>query len=83
VIQTEDGKSSIVVNESGITLTFNGQTITFNASGLTSAVAVQVNSTVTASGEGTFNGIEVSQHVHQVTGVQAGSATVTSQKPTG
>lgn len=84
LLETEDHKSSIQLNESGITLTFNGQTITFNASGFTSNVAVQVNSTVTATGEGTFNGGHtVSQHEHPVTGIQTGSGTVTSQKPTG
>jgi hypothetical protein len=79
VIQTEDGKTSIVVNESGITLTFNSQTITFNSSGLTSAVAVQVNSTVTASGTIDSTGgdvkagsISLTNHVH--TGVQSGSS---------
>lgn len=79
VLQTEDGKSSLVINESGITLTFNGQTITFNASGLTSSVAVQVNNTVTASqtikstgGDVLAGSISLTNHVHS--GVQSGSS---------
>lgn len=83
VIQTQDGKSSIVVNESGITLTFNGQTITFNASGLTSAVAVQVNSTINATEEITSGSVGLQSHVHQVPGVQGGSTTVTTEAGTG
>jgi len=35
VIQTEDGTSSIVVNESGITLSYGGKVVTLNGSGLT------------------------------------------------
>ncbi len=35
VIQTEDGTSKIVVNESGITMTFGGKTVALNSSGFT------------------------------------------------
>jgi hypothetical protein len=35
IIQTEDGTAKIVVNESGITLTFGGKTVTLNSAGLT------------------------------------------------
>lgn len=35
VIQTQDGTSSIVVNESGITMTFGGKVVTLNSSGFT------------------------------------------------
>jgi len=35
VIQTQDGTSSIVVNESGITMTFGGKVVTLNGSGFT------------------------------------------------
>ena len=35
VIQTEDGTSKIVVNESGITLTYGGKVVTLNGSGFT------------------------------------------------
>lgn len=79
LLETEDHKASILINESGITLTFNGQTITFNASGLTSSVATQVNSTITASGTIDSTGgdvkagsISLTNHVH--TGVQSGSS---------
>ena len=35
VIQTQDGTSSITVNESGITLSFGGKTVVLNSTGLT------------------------------------------------
>jgi len=84
VIQTQDGTSKIVVNESGITLTFGSISVVLDSSGIHQHGAVTGDSTATYDGEGTFaGGHTVSQHDHNVVGVQPGSATITSQKPTG
>lgn len=83
IIQTQDGTAKIVVNKSGITLTFGSISIVLDSAGIHQHGAVTGDNTATYSGEGTFNGHTVTQHTHPVSGVAAGSATVTSQKPTG
>lgn len=65
VIQTQDGTSKIVVNESGITLTFGGKTVVLNSTGFT------------------IDGILFDTHIHNVVGVQPGSATIPSLGPQG
>lgn len=73
----------ITMNSTGITLMFGSIGIQITSSGISFLGAVTGNNTATFNGEGTFNGHTVTQHQHQVTGVQTGSSTITSQKPTG
>jgi hypothetical protein len=60
------------VGEDSISLTVGSNSITVNSSGITIDGNVNVTGTVIASGEGTFNGIKVSAHVH--TGVTSGGS---------
>lgn len=66
---------SLKVGSNGLTIDSAGSHFTGEVDG---------NSTATFSGEGTFNGGHtVSQHKHNVSGVQTGGSTVPSQTPTG
>jgi|SRR6185312_9007895 len=71
VAQTEDGTSSLVINENGIVLSFGGHSITINSSGIAISGEVTGDSTATFTGEVEGNGIKLS--VLKVTGVQTGS----------
>jgi len=82
-IGTGTNAARLVMNGSGLVLSFGGHSITINSSGIAMSGPVTGDSTATFQGEGTFNGHTVTQHTHPVSGVQPGSATVTSQKPTG
>lgn len=79
------GAPQIQVTTTSIVLSVgSGASLTMTSAGTVFVGPVSGNSTATFTGEGTFNGGHtVSQHEHQVTGVQTGSSTVTSQKPTG
>ncbi|WP_243049347.1 Gp138 family membrane-puncturing spike protein [Dyella sp. RRB7] len=83
-IGTDADAARLVMNALGLVLSFGGHSITINSSGIAISGAVIGDSSATFQGEGTFNGGHtVSQHEHPVSGVQTGSSTVTSQKPTG
>lgn len=54
LIQTEDGTSSILVNESGITLTFGGKVVTLTSSGFTiDGILFDTHTHLYAPGSGT------------------------------
>lgn len=79
-IGTDANAARIVMNGSGIVLSFGGHSITINSSGIAISGAVTGDSTATFTGEGTFNGGHtVSQHKHG--GVQSGSSQTAT--PTG
>lgn len=79
-IGTDSNAARVVMNSSGIVLSFGGHSITINSSGIAISGAVTGDNTATFSGEGTFNGGHtVSAHVHP--GVQSGSSN--TAKPTG
>lgn len=83
-IGTDANAARVVMNASGLVLSFGGHSITINSAGIAISGAVTGDSTATFAGEGTFNGGHtVSAHKHPITGVQTGSSTVTSQTPTG
>lgn len=83
-IGTDANAARLVMNSSGLVLSFGGHSITINSSGIAISGAVTGDSTATFQGEGTFNGGHtVSAHHHPVTGIQTGSSTVNSQTPTG
>lgn len=80
IVQTKDGTSKIVVNESSITMTFGSHSVTINASGIAFNGPVTGNNTAIFTGEGTFNGGHtVSAHTHG--GVQTGGGS--TAPPTG
>lgn len=84
ILRTKDNACSLVLNESGVTITLGGIKLVIDSSGFHFHGAVTGDGTATFDGEGTFNGGHtVSAHHHPVTGVQPGSATINSQPPTG
>jgi len=79
-IGTDANAARIVMNGSGIVLSFGGHSITINSSGIAISGAVTGDNTATFTGEGTFNGGHtVSQHKHG--GVQSGASQTAT--PTG
>lgn len=75
---------TVVMNASGVTLTFGGYGITIDSSGIHFNGPVTGDSTAEFTGEGTFNGGHtVSAHDHAILNIQTGTSTVTSQPPTG
>lgn len=79
-IGTDANAARIVMNGSGIVLSFGGHSITINSSGVAISGAVTGDSTATFTGEGMFNGGHtVSQHTHG--GVSSGSSN--TAMPTG
>ncbi|QRN55260.1 phage baseplate assembly protein [Dyella caseinilytica] len=72
VLQTEDGSVSLTLSETGFVFKLGTQTFTFNASGLTSSVALQVNSTINATNDIKAGTISLQNHVHS--GVQSGGS---------
>lgn len=80
IIRTQDNNCSLVLNESGVVVTFGSIKLTINSSGIHFTGAVTGTSTATFTGEGTFNGGHtVSAHTHG--GVQSGGST--TAPPTG
>lgn len=78
-IGTDSDAARILMNSSGIVLSFDGHSITINSAGIAISGAVTGDNTATFAKEGTFNGGHtVSQHTH--IGEGAGNPT---QKPTG
>lgn len=79
-IGTDANAARVVMNSSGIVLSFGGHSITINSSGIAINGPVTGDSTATFEGEGTFNGGHtVSAHVHP--GVQSGGSNTAA--PTG
>ena len=79
-IGTDSNAARVVMNSSGIVLSFGGHSITINSSGIAISGAVTGDNTATFDKEGTFNGGHtVSAHVHP--GVQSGSSN--TAQPTG
>lgn len=78
-------QTQLVMNSSELKLSFgSASSITLNSSGIQIHGSVNGDSTATFTGEGTFNGGHtVSAHDHQLTGVQPGSATLTTRPPQG
>lgn len=71
---------TVMMNSSGIVLSFGGHSITINSSGIAISGPVTGDNTATFDKEGTFNGGHtVSAHVHP--GVQSGSSN--TAQPTG
>lgn len=83
-IGTDANAARLVMNGSGLVLSFGGHSITIDSSGIHHHGPVTGDDAATYAGEGTFNGGHtVSGHHHQVTGIQTGGSTVNSQTPTG
>lgn len=79
-IGTDSNAARVVMNSSGIVLSFGGHSITINSSGIAISGPVTGDNTATFDKEGTFNGGHtVSAHVHP--GVQSGSSN--TAQPTG
>lgn len=79
-IGTDSNAARVVMNSSGIVLSFGGHSITINSSGIAISGPVTGDNTATFDKEGTFNGGHtVSAHVHP--GVTSGSSN--TQKPMG
>lgn len=79
-IGTDSNAARVVMNSSGIVLSFGGHSITINSSGIAISGAVTGDNTATFDKEGTFNGGHtVSAHVHP--GVTSGSSNTAA--PTG
>lgn len=79
-IGTDGNAARVVMNASGIVLSFDGNSITINSSGIAISGPVTGNNTATFAKEGTFNGGHtVSAHTHP--GVQSGSSN--TAPPTG
>jgi hypothetical protein len=79
-IGTDSNAARVVMNSSGIVLSFGGHSITINGSGIAVSGAVTGDNTATFAGEGIFNGGHtVSAHTHP--GVQSGSSNTAT--PTG
>lgn len=79
-IGNDANAARLVMNASGLVLSFGGHSITINSSGIAISGPVTGDSTATFQGEGTFNGSHtVSAHTHG--GVQMGSGTTLT--PTG
>jgi hypothetical protein len=79
-IGTDSDAARVVMNSSGIVLSFGGHSITINSSGIAISGPVTGDNTATFDKEGTFNGGHtVSAHVHP--GVQSGSSN--TAQPTG
>lgn len=79
-IGTDSNAARVVMNSSGIVLSFGGNSITINSSGIAISGPVTGDNTATFDKEGTFNGGHtVSAHVHP--GVQSGSSN--TAQPTG
>lgn len=79
-IGTDSNSARVVMNSSGIVLSFGGHSITINSSGIAISGPVTGDNTATFDKEGTFNGGHtVSAHVHP--GVQSGSSN--TAQPTG
>lgn len=72
-IGTSGSAARMVMNSSGIVLSFSGHSITINSSGIAISGAVTGDNTATFTGEGTFNGGHtVSAHKHG--GVSSGGS---------
>jgi hypothetical protein len=79
-IGTSGSAARVVMDSTGIVLSFGGHSITINSSGIAINGAVTGNNTATFTGEGTFNGGHtVSAHKHG--GVQSGGSLTAA--PTG
>lgn len=79
-IGIDSGAARVVMNSSGIVLSFGGHSITINSSGIAISGPVTGDNTATFDKEGTFNGGHtVSAHVHP--GVTSGSSNTAA--PTG
>lgn len=79
-IGTDSNAARVVMNSSGIVLSFGGHSITINSSGIAISGPVTGDNTATFTKEGTFNGGHtVSAHVHP--GVTSGSSNTAA--PTG
>lgn len=79
-IGTDANAARLVMNSSGLVLSFGGHSITINSSGIAISGAVTGDSTATFTGEGMFNGGHtVSAHIHG--GVQTGGGNTAT--PTG
>lgn len=79
-IGTGSNAARVVMNSSGVVLSFGGHSITINSSGIAISGPVTGDNTATFTKEGTFNGGHtVSAHVHP--GVQTGSSN--TAPPTG
>lgn len=79
-IGTDSDAARVVMNGSGIVLSFGEHSITINSSGIAISGPVTGDNTATFTKEGTFNGGHtVSAHVHP--GVQSGSSN--TAQPTG
>ena len=71
-IGTDSDAARVVMNSSGIVLSFGGHSITINSSGIAVSGAQINDSTITATGEVTGNNVKLSTHPHS--GVTSGSS---------
>jgi hypothetical protein len=71
-IGTDGDAARVVMNSSGIVLSFGGHSITINSSGIAVSGAQTNDSTITATGEVEGNGVKLSTHL--TSGVTSGSS---------
>lgn len=71
-IGTDSNAARVVMNSSGIVLSFGGHSITLNSSGIAVSGPQTNDSTITASGEVEGNGVKLSTHL--TSGVTSGSS---------
>jgi hypothetical protein len=78
IIRTDDGKAVITIADDKITIAYQSINLVINGSNVTINGNLQVNGTISATGDISSGSVTLKTHTHQVVGVQGGSSTITT-----